>query len=95
MALSPARAWRDGGGDTAVRLLHLRADPLDTLDRESGPANFLGDRTDPMATSGQLLVSKAASRRQQEQRSQPVAGVGHLAYCGCIVVFCLMGGGEI
>ena len=55
MAFSPAaRAWRDGGGDPAARLLLLRADPLDTLDRESGPATFLGDRTEPMATSGQL-----------------------------------------
>jgi len=69
-----ARAWRDGGGDAAARLLLIRADPLDTLDRESGPATFLGNRTEPMATSGQLLVSKAASRRQQEQWSQPVAG---------------------
>jgi hypothetical protein len=44
MAFSPAaRAWRDGGGDPAARLLLLRADPLDTLDRESGPATFLGD----------------------------------------------------
>jgi hypothetical protein len=44
MAFSPAaRAWRDGGGDPAARLLFLRADPLDTLDRESGPATFLGD----------------------------------------------------
>ena len=71
MAFSPAaRAWRDGGGDPAARLLLLRADPVDTLDRESGPATFLGDCTEP----DQLLVSKAASRRQQEQRSQPVAG---------------------
>jgi len=34
---------RDGGGDPAARLLVLRADPLDTFDRESGPATFLGD----------------------------------------------------
>jgi hypothetical protein len=63
MAFSPAaRAWRDGSGDPAARLLLLRADPLDTLDRESGSAAFLGDRTEPMATSGELLESKAASR---------------------------------
>jgi len=44
MAFSPAaRAWRSGGGDPAARLLLLRAGPLDTLDRESGPATFLGD----------------------------------------------------
>jgi hypothetical protein len=44
MAFSPAaRASRDGGGDPAARLLLLRTDPLDTLDRESRPATFLGD----------------------------------------------------
>jgi hypothetical protein len=44
MAFSPAaRAWRDGSGDPAARLLFLRIDPLDTLDRESGLATFLGD----------------------------------------------------
>ena len=59
MAFSPAaRAWRDGGGDPAARLLLLCADPLDTLDREGGPATFLGNRTEPMATSGQLLVPR-------------------------------------
>jgi len=39
----PCMPERYGGGDPAARLLVLRADPLDTFDRESGPATFLGD----------------------------------------------------